>query len=92
VPTQRIGHSLPHGTDEAEDRQPNSTKSGSTSWLAVVLHTSLEKTLECGLYPFVLGDTFKLYLAAAALAGAVVVGGASAANWSVIASWRVQKR
>lgn len=36
-------------------------------WLAVVLHTGLEKTLELGLYPFVPGDTFKLYLAAAAL-------------------------
>ena len=39
-------------------------------WLAVVLHTNLEKTLEYGLYPFVPGDTFKLYLAAAALPGA----------------------
>src|SRR3954471_20267197 len=36
-------------------------------WLAVVLHTNLEKTLEYGLYPFVPGDTVKLYLAAAAL-------------------------
>ncbi|HKP18776.1 MAG TPA: biotin transporter BioY [Gaiellaceae bacterium] len=36
-------------------------------WLAVVLNTNLEKTLEYGLYPFVPGDTFKLYLAAAAL-------------------------
>lgn len=36
-------------------------------WLAVVLGTSLEKTLELGLYPFVAGDTFKLYLAAALL-------------------------
>jgi biotin transport system substrate-specific component len=39
-------------------------------WLALVLHTSLERTLEYGLYPFVPGDTFKLYLAAAALPGA----------------------
>jgi len=39
-------------------------------WLAVVLNTSLEKTLELGLYPFVPGDTFKLYLAAAALPAA----------------------
>jgi biotin transport system substrate-specific component len=39
-------------------------------WLAVVLNTSLEKTLELGLYPFVPGDMFKLYLAAAALPGA----------------------
>jgi len=39
-------------------------------WLAAVLNTSLEKTLELGLYPFVPGDTFKLYLAAAALPGA----------------------
>jgi biotin transport system substrate-specific component len=36
-------------------------------WLAVVLGTGLERTLELGLYPFVPGDTFKLYLAAAAL-------------------------
>jgi biotin transport system substrate-specific component len=36
-------------------------------WLAVVLNTNLEKTLEYGLYPFVPGDTFKLYLAAAVL-------------------------
>jgi biotin transport system substrate-specific component len=36
-------------------------------WLAVVLDTNLEKTLEYGLYPFVPGDLFKLYLAAAVL-------------------------
>ncbi len=36
-------------------------------WLAVVLGTSLEKTLELGLYPFVPGDMLKLYLAAALL-------------------------
>ena len=39
-------------------------------WLAVVLNTNLEKTLEFGLYPFIPGDTFKLYLAAAALPAA----------------------
>ena len=39
-------------------------------WLAVVLNTNLEKTLEYGLYPFIPGDIFKLYLAAAALPGA----------------------
>jgi len=39
-------------------------------WLAVVLHTNLEKTLEYGLYPFVPGDLFKLYLAAGALPAA----------------------
>jgi biotin transport system substrate-specific component len=39
-------------------------------WLAVVLNTNLEKTLEYGLYPFVPGDLFKLYIAAAALPGA----------------------
>lgn len=39
-------------------------------WLAVVLGTSLEKTLELGLYPLVPGDTFKLYLAAALLPAA----------------------
>jgi biotin transport system substrate-specific component len=39
-------------------------------WLAVVLNTDLEKTLEYGLYPFVPGDVFKLYLAAALLPGA----------------------
>jgi biotin transport system substrate-specific component len=42
----------------------------SLPWLAVVLNTNLEKTLEYGLYPFVPGDTFKLYLAAAALPAA----------------------
>jgi biotin transport system substrate-specific component len=36
-------------------------------WLALVLNTNLEKTLELGLYPFVPGDTLKLYLAALAL-------------------------
>jgi biotin transport system substrate-specific component len=39
-------------------------------WLAVVLDTNLEKTLEYGLYPFVPGDTLKLYLAATLLPGA----------------------
>ena len=39
-------------------------------WLAVVLNTSLEKTLEYGLYPFVPGDLFKLYCAAALLPAA----------------------
>jgi biotin transport system substrate-specific component len=39
-------------------------------WLAHVLHTNLNETLKDGLYPFVPGDTFKLYLAAAALPGA----------------------
>lgn len=39
-------------------------------WLAAVLHTNLEKTLELGLYPFVPGDTLKLYLAAALLPAA----------------------
>lgn len=36
-------------------------------WLAVVLGTNLRQTLEDGLYPFVAGDVFKLYLAAALL-------------------------
>jgi biotin transport system substrate-specific component len=39
-------------------------------WLAVVLGTDLEQTLELGLYPFIAGDTLKLYLAAALLPGA----------------------
>ena len=39
-------------------------------WLAVVLDTDLNTTLEDGLYPFVAGDVFKLYLAAALLPGA----------------------
>ena len=39
-------------------------------WLAAVLHTNLEKTLELGLYKFIPGDIFKLYLAALALPGA----------------------
>jgi biotin transport system substrate-specific component len=36
-------------------------------WLAVVLDTGLERTLELGFYPFVVGDMVKLYLAAALL-------------------------
>lgn len=36
-------------------------------WLAVVLDTGLEQTLEYGLYPFVPGDILKLYLAAVLL-------------------------
>jgi biotin transport system substrate-specific component len=36
-------------------------------WLALTVHTDLAKTLELGLYPFVPGDAFKLYLAAAVL-------------------------
>jgi biotin transport system substrate-specific component len=36
-------------------------------WLAADLGTSLEKTLEFGLYPFVPGDILKLYLAGALL-------------------------
>ena len=36
-------------------------------WLAWQLDTGLEKTLELGLYPFVIGDLLKLYLAAALL-------------------------
>ncbi|HET7572648.1 MAG TPA: biotin transporter BioY [Gaiellaceae bacterium] len=39
-------------------------------WLAVSLHTNLEKTLELGLYPFVPGDVAKTYLAAALLPAA----------------------
>lgn len=39
-------------------------------WLAVVLNTNLERTLELGLYPFIPGDTLKLYLAAALLPAA----------------------
>jgi len=46
-------------------------------WLAVVLNTNLEQTLEQGLYPFVPGDTFKLYLAAAALPAAWRLVGAA---------------
>ncbi|HLB03877.1 MAG TPA: biotin transporter BioY [Gaiellaceae bacterium] len=36
-------------------------------WLAAVLNSDLETTLELGLYPFVPGDVAKLYLAAALL-------------------------
>jgi biotin transport system substrate-specific component len=39
-------------------------------WLALSLHTSLQRALELGLYPFVPGDTLKLYLAAACLPAA----------------------
>ena len=36
-------------------------------WLAYQLDTNLTTTLEYGLYPFVIGDTIKLYLAAVLL-------------------------
>lgn len=36
-------------------------------WLAWKLHTNLERTLELGLYPFIIGDLLKLYSAAALL-------------------------
>jgi biotin transport system substrate-specific component len=36
-------------------------------WLRHVLHTSLERTLELGLYPFVVGDLLKVYAAGAVL-------------------------
>src|SRR4249919_2407590 len=39
-------------------------------WLAHIANTGLEDTLELGLYPFVVGDLFKLYLAGALLPGA----------------------
>jgi biotin transport system substrate-specific component len=39
-------------------------------WLAIVLDTGLERTLELGLYPFVPGDVLKLYLAGALLPAA----------------------
>lgn len=39
-------------------------------WLALSLDTTLERTLELGLYPFVPGDVLKLYLAAALLPAA----------------------
>ena len=40
------------------------------AWLAEKLDTGLEKTFELGLYPFVVGDLLKLYLAGALLPGA----------------------
>ena len=46
-------------------------------WLSVILGTGLEKTLALGLYPFVPGDTFKLYLAAAVLPAAWRIAGRS---------------
>lgn len=39
-------------------------------WLGAVLNTGLNRTLELGLYPFIPGDTLKLYLAALAFPGA----------------------
>lgn len=39
-------------------------------WLAVVVNSDLKRTLELGLYPFIPGDTLKLYLAAALLPAA----------------------
>jgi biotin transport system substrate-specific component len=39
------------------------------AWLAHVLHASVLRALELGLYPFVPGDLVKIYLAALALPG-----------------------
>jgi biotin transport system substrate-specific component len=39
-------------------------------WLAAKIDTGLEDTLEAGLYPFVIGDLLKLYLAGALLPAA----------------------
>jgi biotin transport system substrate-specific component len=39
-------------------------------WLSIKLDTGLEKNFELGLYPFVVGDLLKLYLAGALLPGA----------------------
>jgi biotin transport system substrate-specific component len=39
-------------------------------WLQQVLNTDLEGTLEAGLYPFIVGDVLKVYLAAALLPAA----------------------
>lgn len=39
-------------------------------WLAAEIDTNLEGTLEAGLYPFVIGDLLKLYLAGVLLPGA----------------------
>ena len=39
-------------------------------WLAAKIDTGLEDTLEAGLYPFVVGDLVKLYLAGALLPAA----------------------
>jgi biotin transport system substrate-specific component len=47
-------------------------------WLAWKLDTDLERTLELGLYPFVIGDVLKLYLAALLLPAA----------WRLVASQR----
>lgn len=47
-------------------------------WLAHVLGTDLQKTLEYGLYPFVVGDLFKLYLAALLLPAAWRLAGGRA--------------
>lgn len=44
-------------------------------WLAYVAGTNLEQTLEQGLYPFVVGDLVKLYLAGALLPGAWAIVG-----------------
>jgi biotin transport system substrate-specific component len=45
-------------------------------WLAVSVGANPERTLELGLYPFVLGDVLKLYLAGMLLPGAWRVVGA----------------
>jgi biotin transport system substrate-specific component len=51
-------------------------------WLMSALHVSLEKGLELGLYPFVIGDTVKLLLAAGLLPAA----------WRVVGRGRASSR
>jgi biotin transport system substrate-specific component len=46
-------------------------------WLMAALHLPLEKGLELGLYPFVIGDTLKLLAAAALVPGAWALVGKS---------------
>jgi biotin transport system substrate-specific component len=56
-------------------------------WLAWQLHTNLEKTLELGLYPFIVGDLLKLYLAALLLPAAWKLTGRLATR-SPARAWR----
>ena len=72
-----VGYLAEHGWDKRFSTATSAMLAGNvviylcgTVWLSHVLHTGLAKTLEYGLYPFVPGDLFKLYLAALVLPAA----------------------
>jgi biotin transport system substrate-specific component len=72
-----IGLLAEHGWDRRYSSSPSAMLIGNVviyvfglAWLHHYLHVTWSKTLDLGLYPFVVGDTIKLFLAALALPSA----------------------